>query len=99
MSYLIRDAERIRACVPAGTEMPDDSDDLFLLYAVLLRVKGTAVTERDVHEAWVAWMELRGQQHDSMRPFQELTADVRAEDTPFVLAIRRASAETSSATL
>lgn len=88
MSYLVEDATRIRAAVPAGTDVPDDTDDLFLLYAVLLNAKGEQVTAGDVHDAWTAWMELQGETHESMRPFGELPEDVQAEDEPFATAIR-----------
>ncbi|MEI5676416.1 MULTISPECIES: DUF7701 domain-containing protein [unclassified Nocardioides] len=91
MSYLADDAMRVRASVPDGTEVPDDADDLFLLYAVLMNVKGDQVTAGDVHDAWTAWMELNGQDHESMRPFSELARDVQAEDEPFVTAIRVAA--------
>lgn len=88
MSYLVEDAARIKAAVPVGTDVPDGADDLFLLYAVLMNVKGEKVTARDVHEAWTAWMELRGQTHESMKPFAELSPDIQAEDEPFARAIR-----------
>lgn len=87
MSYLRRLADEIRA-VLTHESVPADSDDLFLLYAVLALVKGNAATAEDVHNAWVAWMEMRGERHESMVPFGELTRDVRAEDDPFVAAIR-----------
>jgi len=73
--------------------VPDDSDELFLLYAVLARVAGTHVTNEDVHDAWVAWMASRGKHHGSMVPFDELPAHVRDEDAPFADAIRSAAAE------
>lgn len=93
MSYLVEDATRIRAAVAADTDVPADSDELFLLYAVLLNVKGEHVTAGDVHDAWTAWMELRGETHESMRPFAELRDDVRAEDEPFAAAIRLAAGD------
>jgi hypothetical protein len=89
MSYLTDDAEEIRRAVPAGTKVPEASGPLFLIYAVLLRAKGPAVTPRDVHDAWVAWMELSGEDHDSMRPFEQLSKEVQGEDMPFTDAIRR----------
>ncbi len=91
MSYLADDADRLRAMVPSELVPSEDAQSLFLLYAVLLHVRGDAVTRRDVHEAWTAWMELRDEQHDSMRPFDELSAEVQAEDEPFVAAIRAAA--------
>ena len=91
MSYLADDAMRVRAAVPDGTDIPDDTDGLFLLYAVLMNVKGDQVTASDVHNAWTAWMEIRGQEHESMKPFSDLAKDVQAEDEPFATAIRVAA--------
>jgi hypothetical protein len=34
-------------------------------------------------------MSSRGEHHESMRPFDELPQNTQAEDSPFVLAIRR----------
>lgn len=92
MSYLRDIADRIRSTVPREL-VPDDADDLFLIYAVLGKAKGAAVTGRDVHDAWTAWMEMRGEDHESMVPFESLPASVRAEDSPFVVAIRAACPE------
>ena len=66
----------------------DDTSNLFLLYAVLLLAKGDAVTHEDVHNAWVAWMGSKGEEHESMVPFTELPPGTQGEDSPFVLAIR-----------
>ncbi len=90
-TYLDDVADAIRANLPTGTEVPEDSDSLFVLYAVLLRVKGAEVSEEDVHDAWVAWMLSRGDTHKAMVPFSELDQGVRAEDAPFAEAIRRAA--------
>ncbi len=89
MNYLARDAHRIQAALPDGVDAPEDSDSLFLIYAVLLRAKGAAVTAEDVHNAWAAWMAAREPEHDAIRPFAELDPAVRAEDSPYVAAIRR----------
>lgn len=90
-SYLERDADRVRQCLPDGVPVPDDSDGLFLLYAVLLRAKGRSTEQSDVHDAWSAWMTMREPGHESIRPFDELDAETRDEDQPFLLAIRRAA--------
>jgi hypothetical protein len=87
MSYLRDLAEAIRSELPHEL-VPDDADELFLVYALLALVKGKAVTAEDVHNAWVAWMEMRGERHESMVRFADLTRGVRAEDDPFVTAIR-----------
>lgn len=90
-TYLERDARLIRQCLPVGADAPEDSDDLFLLYAVLLRAKGAQTKASDVHDAWSAWM-LRGNPgHESIRPFDELDSETRREDGPFLVAIRTAA--------
>lgn len=87
MSYLRTIASLIAQEV--GEPRPDSSrSQLFLLYAVLALVRGEDADRRDVHEAWVAWMELLGEDNPSMVPFDDLSPDVQAEDEPFVRAIR-----------
>lgn len=90
MSYLKDDADRIRAHMPVEVSIPDDSDMLFLMYAVLGRAKGVRVTPEDIHDAWVAWMEASGKEHDAMKPFDELDRDTRVQDLPFVIAVKNA---------
>jgi hypothetical protein len=91
MNYLDADAKLIRNCLPEHTGVPDASEDLFLLYAVLMRVKGRATQAADVHDAWSAWMSRREPDHESIRPFDQLSPTVQAEDAPFLTAIRRAA--------
>lgn len=88
MNYLQAIAEEIRHAVPRDALPDEETADLFLAYAVLLLAKDGQVTGEDVHNAWVAWMVGRGEQHESMRPFAELPAETQAEDSPFVVAIR-----------
>jgi hypothetical protein len=92
MNYLDAIADEIRAEVPDEAVPHKDTRDLFRLYAVLMLAKGEAVSRQDVHNAWVAWMSARGQMHSSMRPFAELLDDTKAEDSPFVRAIRSVAA-------
>jgi hypothetical protein len=94
VNYVQRVAERICALVP-GQSVPNDADDLFLIYAVLALAKGTAVNRSDVHDAWSAWMTMRGEQHDAVRPLVDLPEETRAEDDPFVAAIRAVATEES----
>ncbi|MFP3397662.1 hypothetical protein SB749_15130 [Brevibacterium sp. SIMBA_078] len=91
-TYLERDAELIRQCLPEGIAVPEDSDDLFLMYAVLLRAKGVDTQASDVHDAWSAWMLRVNPDHESIRPFSDLGAETRREDSPFLVAIRAAAA-------
>lgn len=95
-SYLAQDADLIRAELPAGTEYPDGSENLFLLYAVLMRAKGEAVTAADVHDAWAAWMMGTEVAHRSLVPFERLDPDVQEEDLPYVDAIHRAARRRAS---
>ena len=88
MTYLDTIAKDIRRAVPPAAMPDDDTSDLFLLYAVLALAKGEAVTREDVHNAWVAWMESKGEEHGSMVPFAELPLGTQGEDSPFVIAIR-----------
>ena len=88
MNYLEKLAATIRSDV--GDSGGDDLG-VFVLYALVARAKGSSATAEDVHDAWVAWKTLRGEDR-SMREFTDLTADERALDEPFAAAIRRASA-------
>jgi len=92
VSYIERDAALIRQSLPEGTTVPDGSDQLFRIYAVLLRAKGAATQAVDVHDAWSAWMAASEPDHESIRPFSDLDAETRREDEPFLTAIRRAAA-------
>ncbi|MFC7511941.1 hypothetical protein ACFQV4_22940 [Streptomyces thermocarboxydus] len=72
VTYLDPLADLIRSCLPPAARPPEDADDLFRLYAVLLRAKGERVTEEDVHDAWSAWMQTTDAGHASLVPFEEL---------------------------
>jgi hypothetical protein len=93
MNSYIRDvAEAIRLELDPDL-LPDmNADLLFLIYAVLALSKGEAVTRRDVHDAWSAWMEASGEPHASLVPFDQLDPATQDEDEPFVAAIRRVAA-------
>lgn len=91
VNYIERDAALIRESLPKGTEVPEGSGDLFRIYAVLLRSKGTQTTAADVHDAWSAWMSGTDPEHESITPFSELDSETQAEDGPFLSAIRRAA--------
>jgi hypothetical protein len=97
MSYLDDVATAIRGHVPADALPSGDLDALFRLYAVLALAKGDAVSAEDVHNAWAAWMQGGDADHDSLRPFEDLEAETRAADDPYVEAIRAAARELASA--
>ncbi|MFD9418801.1 hypothetical protein ACFWC9_29400 [Streptomyces goshikiensis] len=91
MTYLDPLADLIRACLPPEAEPPEDSDDLFRIYAVLLTAKGEQVTDEDVHNAWSAWMQSVDSTHAALVPFGELPPETRAFDAPYAQAIRAAA--------
>lgn len=95
-TYITELARVIRRLVPPDLVPQEDPDELFALYALLGRVKGTSVSVRDVHDAWVLWMQSRGERHESMVPFDELDLQTQAEDEPFAAAIRSAVAAQQS---
>lgn len=88
MTYLDVLADEIRRAVPSDALPDEDTSSLFRTYAVLLLAKGQEVTREDVHNAWVAWMLERGETHESMVPFADLSAETKAEDSPFMVAVR-----------
>lgn len=90
-TYLEDDAQLIRANLPANVAPPEDSDSLFVFYAVLMRALGERVTPSDVHDAWAAWIISSGKNHAALVPFELLDDQVQNEDFPYVEAIRRAA--------
>jgi hypothetical protein len=88
VTYLEEIATAIRDAVPSEVLPDEDTTSLFLTYAVLLLAKGEGVSREDVHNAWVAWTISKGEQHESLVPFSNLSTDTQSEDSPFVVAIR-----------
>lgn len=88
MTYLDDLGAEIKRQVPPDLLPTGDTESLFRLYALLLLVKGTEVTARDVHNAWAAWMQGRDPGHRSIKPFAELDAQTKASDEPYAEAIR-----------
>lgn len=89
--YLDDLAAEIKEFVPKSLVPEEDADDLFRLYALLLRAKGAAITESDVHDAWSAWMIGRDTDHQSLVEYDALPAEVREQDRKFLEAIRAAA--------
>ena len=73
-------------------EHDSNSQSLFLSYAALALAKGEAVTPRDVHNTWAAWMASIDPTHEAIVPFEQLDRQTQADDDPFVRAIREVSA-------
>ena len=82
--------------MPADVLPDEDTGGLFRLYAVLALAKGSAVTGRDVHNAWSAWMLDKNPFHTSVRPFEELDPATQRADEPYVTAIRATAHELST---
>lgn len=89
-NYLQQEAECIKQALSAGTSVPENSDSLFIMYAVLMRAKGVDVTASDVHDAWSAWMMQQDPEHEAIRPYEELDQETKDLDEPFLLAIKKA---------
>jgi hypothetical protein len=87
MTYLQRAAQAIKAEVPPDKLPKADTTLLFLIYATLMFAKGEAVTAEDVHNAWAAWATHVGKVSKALVPFDQLSADMQAQDQPFVDAI------------
>jgi hypothetical protein len=92
LSYLTEIADAIRFEVNPDLLPAGDTASLFRIYAVLALAKGDRVTAEDVHNAWAAWMTESDPDHPSIKPFNELSADAKRQDEPFVDAIRAALA-------
>lgn len=99
MNFLETLASDIRGELPSELLPVQETDQLFLMYAVLLLAKGTDVTREDVHNAWAAWMSSRDERHPSVVPFSDLDEATKAEDSPFVEAIRRVAKRRSERSL
>ncbi|MGM1065206.1 DUF7701 domain-containing protein [Saccharothrix sp. Mg75] len=87
MPYLQEVAALIKAALPPYATPPEGAEELFILYAVLVRVKGQAVTSSDVHDAWCAWMLTINPEHAAILPFDDLDDRTKLEDRPYVEAI------------
>ena len=94
--YLTLIAQRIREALPAGVKVPDDSDSLFLLYALLATATGTNTTLCDIHNAWAIWQVSKNPSHRALVPFEKLTVGKREEDKPFLEATLRVAGEIAS---
>jgi hypothetical protein len=90
-TYLDEDADLIRSLVAPDVTVPEESCGLFIFYAVLMRAKGTDVSAADVHDAWAAWKQTTAPDSPHLVPFDELAAEVQAEDEPYADAIRAAA--------
>ena len=97
MNYLQQIAEHVRAHIDPDVLPDQNVDALMLVYAVLVRSKGTGTELSDVHDAWAAWMSAIEPNHPSVVPFEQLAAEVQAEDRPFLDAVLAVAREISAA--
>lgn len=95
-SYLTGDARRIRTLahpeIPKASPLPP----VYLIYAVLLRAKGTSVEDEDVHDAWAAAKEIAADDSASLVPYEFLTDEEQLKDRVYADAIRIAAVETDT---
>jgi hypothetical protein len=91
--YLDQIAAVIRSHIPDNRMPEGKADELLRLYAILLRAKGSTVTQSDVHDAWSAWMSERAGNHVSLVAYEDLPKEVQVEDRAFTNAIRQAAEE------
>lgn len=66
-------------------------DRLVPVYVLLIQTTGVATTERDVHNAWAAARVSTEPDHPDIVPFERLSPEQVARDTPHVRAIREAA--------
>lgn len=92
--YLDDLAKAIRKEIPERRLPKEGAEALLRSYAALLRAKGAAVTQSDVHDAWAAWMHERKPTHEDLRPYEQLSASTKEQDRVFAEAIRRAAPAT-----
>ncbi len=72
---------------------PSCEPELTRYYLLLMMVKGSDVTNKDVHDAWAVWRNETRPDHKSIVEFDDLSEPVQAMDTPFRDAIRETAAE------
>jgi hypothetical protein len=93
--YLDDIATRLRAKISADLLPSERSDELLLLYAALVRSKGSTTTSSDVHDAWSVWISKLAPEHEALVPYLDLSGDLQAQDAPFRDAISSVARELS----
>ncbi len=86
--YLDMIAALIEQSLDPEDRPSEDAETLYRLYALLALTVGSATTPENVHDAWVAWTLLRGDEHEALVPFNQLAPAIQELDWPYVNAIR-----------
>jgi hypothetical protein len=94
--YLNDIAKVIKSHIPEERMPSENAEELLNLYAVLVRAKGTNVTESDIHDAWSTWIVKQNKEHESLVPYEDLTPDVREQDVAFTDAVRKTAYDLNS---
>lgn len=88
--YITKRALEIANYVEPGVAIGNKLLELYRIYAVLSYCKGIETTAGCVHDAWSAWQAGQNPSHKSLKPFEDLTDEVRRLDDPYVMAIHAA---------
>ncbi|HPF40179.1 MAG TPA: hypothetical protein P5081_10545 [Phycisphaerae bacterium] len=91
--YLDELAESIRANIPDDKMPQENAVGLLRIYAALLRAKGAAITQSDIHDGWASWMAERKADHPALIPYSDLDEATRNADQVFARAVRLAAAD------
>ena len=90
MTYIDSIVDKVRE----ATHIKDNG--LVQAYALLVLIKGTDITRRDVHDAWAMNMNFKprtdkcfGYDHKSIVPFSYLAVDVQEKDDKYVEALKK----------
>lgn len=83
MNYI----DKIKSMLDQEMSMGDSYKSLLDYYALLVLTVGESCTQEHVHDAWSVWQAGISTEHWSLKPFAELTREVRELDEPYRLAI------------
>lgn len=67
--------------------------DLLDLYVLIVFLKGSSATLRDIHEAWAVWKNKTKPDHKSLIPFEQLSKEVQDLDMEYTQAIQETAQE------
>jgi hypothetical protein len=67
--------------------------ELLDVYALLVLIKGTDTTSKNVHDAWSVWQNNINPKHKSLMPFEALPPEIQELDDKYRDAIHAVSRE------